>query len=484
MSGGIASSSGQGTASPGLTIALVGIAITASLGTVEASNADIVALTGEAITTSQGSLTAIRGKPLVTISQGTAVVSATVPLVGSAITSAQGTTTPNADDTVALTGQGIASGQGTVEAYKSEALAGIEIVSSALAGNIVPNIRPTDIEGQQINSASGSVSASSDDVTVNLSGHEATFELGSVVVGGQTLVGVVSTPAAGTATPSSDVALTGVGSTCVQGSVTAAQEAAEDTYISSSLGVITSTRSVALLGVESISAQGTIGITGDVSTALTGEEATTEQGSVLADFGPTLSGQVLTGTQYFVGAPGTAALTGAEVVAVTGTIHIDNDRTYPLVGTQIASAQGVASPRIAPVLVGIAQGTGIGSFAAQPDRKALVGQVITAGQGILRLPEVGGRRKGGVGWGNWHRRKTLQEKLEERLLDAIEEFAVDQPARAPTISVANEIREQVVQAVIRDQEQRSTDLPSDDEEEEIIEAAVHAMMMLIKRKRT
>ena len=389
MAGGIASSTGQGTASPALTIALVGIAITCGQGDLSTSEQNVRALTGQAIVASQGSVSTDRHGLAAEVLQGAFGKSFTVPLSGTAIAASAGTVTPNADDSVPLSGQVSAVGQGTLVAAKSEALTGSAITSAQQT--IAPTLRPTDIVGQAVVSGQGAVSASADDVNVHLSGHEASFEQGSVVVGGQQIAGLASTPAAGTATPDTTVALTGSASTCAQGSLTAAQEASEDTHIISAHGSVVSAREVALTGLEALCEQGVVGVTGDVSIPLTGEAFSALSGSLAADFGPALSGQAVSGAQYFVGAPGGAALTGAEAAVVAGTIHITNDREYAISGVEAVLAQGALVPEISFELVGQTQGTGIGDFLAQPDRKALTGQSMVSGQGFMHPPGGFGR---------------------------------------------------------------------------------------------
>ncbi|MCC7144246.1 MAG: hypothetical protein IT349_19295 [Candidatus Eisenbacteria bacterium] len=393
MPGGIASSVGQGTASPGLTIALVGIALTCSQGDLSTGEQNARALTGQAITVSQGSVSTDRHGLAAEVLQGAFGKSSTVPLTGTAITSGHGTVTPNKDGTVQLAGQAVAIGQGTIIAGKGEALTGSAITSAQQA--IAPTLRPTDIVGQAVVSASGTLSASSDDLTVHLSGHEAVFEQGSVLVGGQTIAGSASTSATGTATPDTTVALTGSASACAQGSLTAAQEASEDTFITSGHGSVTGALEIALVGLESVGEQGSVVITGDVSDSLIGEGSTSAVGTTAPDLMVALTGQQITGVQYNVGAPGFAALTGAEVAVIAGDLFTTNDRTFALSGVGMTAAHGSMVAGISPPLSGASLGSAPGDFFAQPDRKALVGAQISISQGILR-PPVPDRHRGGL----------------------------------------------------------------------------------------
>lgn len=316
-----------------------------------------------------------------TLAQGVALVAVTIALIGSAIAVSQGAVSANSNGSVALTGTEITSAQQTIAPSWSQALTGS--ASTPAAGTLTLIINPSTSAGQAITTGSGTVSASGNSVTVNITGSESTFAQGNVQGGFAFLSGAESTSAAGTAVPSLTVAITGSESACAQGSVGPAQDA-DDTLITGGIGNTAPAMSLALIGAEIATAQGALTVTGDITLALTGEESTSDTGTVSPDPFFDITGLQITSQQETLGAPGTAALTGSEITVTTGVVFTTEDRDVALTGAQMTAVDGItfASSLAFPT------GLGIESLAQSigPRGADLVGESISANQGFVEAP--------------------------------------------------------------------------------------------------
>lgn len=293
MANGQVSSLGQGSVVKGVSIALVGLALTAAAGVLVPTGTNAAALTGQASTSATGTLvpSAARtmtgteasfsqgfvygtGRSLLQSSQGAAVANLTVPLLGQSSVMGQGLITPNADGTVPLVGTAIASAQGSVAAPNSIPLTGS--ASTSAAGSLGVTLRPTDPVGQVTTSAAGFVSIAANNVTVNISGSE--IQSGQGVVDAMPILSTqVTTSASGTVVPVITIPLFGLVGALSQGALGIGQDP-DDTAILSASGTATVTQSIPLLGTAITGATGTLSITGDVFQPLTGSASTSAAG--------------------------------------------------------------------------------------------------------------------------------------------------------------------------------------------------------------
>jgi hypothetical protein len=323
---------------------------------------------------------------------GSAVVSLTLALSGAAITAGQGSISPNLDGAVPLVGESVAANIQTIAPNVSKALTGSAVTVSI--GDVTLTINPSTTAGQVITPATGTVVAEgAGGLTVHISGVEASFEQGSVVSSGTGLGGQAITPAAGTATPSTTLAITGEAITASQGTVFSGQDA-DDTYILSSLGTVVQSISVELEGDEITSAQGSVAVTGDDLQALTGEAATPAAGTVAPVVAVAISGVSASFAQENMGAPGGASLSGAEIVATAGNVFLDGDRSLALTGQSVSVLDGQAVTSYLAFATGqeltLTQQT-IGPYSA-----ALSGVSIESATGRLLPPDTArpGKSKG------------------------------------------------------------------------------------------
>jgi len=250
------------------------------------------------------------------------------------------------DIDVFLSGSESTTGQGSVTTTRSKVLTGSEAASGH--GTLAPGITPTTLVSQLIQPAAGTLVYTlpgSGDVTVNLNAGEET-EITSFIGTLRTaspLAGTAVTTAQGAFTLSNvpTASLTGLEATSALNSVTVQQDV-EDTYIASGIGSVVFTMVTALSGVEMATEQGTVGVTGDVTAALTGVEFTTEQEDVIDGFELPLVGNEMLGEQTDdnFGLPLNIELSGAESLVETGTVYLDNDRAYPLIGIASLVEQG------------------------------------------------------------------------------------------------------------------------------------------------
>src|SRR5215831_6425586 len=353
-----------------VTIALVGIAVTASAGTLVASGGTgVLSLSGSAMTASAGSLTrsttpdALAGQRItsgqgvllpsqqhgvaMTAFSGTATPNLTLPLTGQSITSAQyfliAAKTVAPDVTVGpLFGYAITSATGSMQVPRSLALTGTAITSGI--GTAIPGIIPFYV-GLQITSASGFVTVSGPGpVTVGLSGLMMTMSQGNVDIRNR-LTGIAITSAAGTATLTTSLPLTGLVITSTAGMLTANIQS-DDTVIQSAIGSVTIANTLPLTGTAMTASQGSVHVTADATFALTGQAVTVTAGSIASlTVAPKLVGQPMAGAQGMLGAPLIRALTGQAATFQTGNVALNTDKTLALVGQAMTLAVGTLTVR-------------------------------------------------------------------------------------------------------------------------------------------
>ena len=216
--------------------------------------------------------------------------------------------------------------------------------------------------------------------TVTLTGISATSAAGNTAADITTaLTGVPATAATGTvgATTGATAALTGVNATTATGTLTAATSAAL-TGISSTAaaGSTAASISTALTGVSSTAATGTLSAGGDVAVSITGQAASTAQGTV------------------GVTASGSAALTGASSTAATGTLTAGISKALTGASATVSAGSLVAGGDVSVTITGqavsTAQGT-IGVTATGAVTVALTGAaaVIAAGNIFVIAPVIG-----------------------------------------------------------------------------------------------
>jgi hypothetical protein len=218
------------------------------------------------------------------------------------------------------------------------------------------------LTGQAITVGHGTVTytpTSGGNVTVHISGVEATFLQGIVVIGPTLIAGSGATSAAGTVTPSGTVALTGSAITSSAGTVIP-DLGVEDTYISSAQGSPAAVVSLPLTGSEVTTAQGTVTASAQDQTAALNAvlvEVLVLHGTATPVLSLPLSGNSATFAQENMGAPGYAELTGSSITVEQGFLG----REMAITGQEITSAQG--------------------SIVGLPGIVALVGQSVTVEQG-------------------------------------------------------------------------------------------------------
>jgi hypothetical protein len=228
--------------------------------------------------------------------------------------------------------------QGTVVANRSRPLSGSEIASAQETR--APTISPTTLVSQLIQPAAGTVTyvvGIPGDVTVNIGAGEMEINsfIGSVLPK-TALTGTASAAEAGSvALGARTEALTGSGFTTGQGNV-AVQQDVEDTYIASSSGSVVFTMVTALTGTQVVMDHGTVTASADITIPLTGEASNTGIGDVVDSLDFALTGIEILGEQAIndFGLPLNIALSGAESLTEAGTVFLDNDRSYPLTGTE------------------------------------------------------------------------------------------------------------------------------------------------------
>jgi hypothetical protein len=357
-----------------------------------------VALVGSEIDSDAGTLSVPRGNgQSFSAEQGSvSAVGSVVPLTGAEVTTAQGTTSANADGNVALVGQSATASAGTASPGWGQALTGSAAPGSA--GSVLVIVNPSTSAGQVITPATGTlVAVGGGDVTVHISGVEFTAVNGSVEVGPSALTGQASTGSAGTAAPSAEVPLTGESMTIAQQSVEAGQEA-PDTLIEAESGTAVSNFAVALTGEEATGEQGEFTVTGDDSQALSGEEDTCAAGTATPAVAVPLTGESFTSAQQNMGAPGGASLTGASATVTAGDVFVTNDREFALTGVSMTAQDGLAFS--SPLAFALGQELTISQENLGPREVTLTGESSTVEQGTLgpedgRMADAGGHGKKG-----------------------------------------------------------------------------------------
>lgn len=191
---------------------------------------------------------------------GVSAAIGTVPLVGQALTSAQGGLSPAS--AIPLAGQSLTSARGVLGPSTSKALSGQSAATAR--GNLSP-ATSVSLSGQGVTSAQGSVSVSNG-VTVPLSGQPITSAQGTIA------------PLA-----VSNVALSGQGVTSSQGALgSSTDKALSGQYLTSNQGSVGISVTVPLTGQPSSLLTGLLGVAGDVSVSLTGVGITLSQGGLSA----------------------------------------------------------------------------------------------------------------------------------------------------------------------------------------------------------
>jgi hypothetical protein len=349
-----------------------------------------VALSGSAATPNAGAVTPSQSAPAsgsaATSAVGSVVFALTVALAGAAITASQGVASPNNDGVVPLTGSETTSAQQTISPSWGQALTGAE--STSAQETLTFTLRPTDITGQAITPGAGTVSASSNSVTVNISGSEVVFEAGTVTGGTQAVSGQAVTSAQGSSTQTLELPISGMEMTSQIGNVSTGQEA-DDTYIALSLGNAAPAMSLALTGAESTAGTGTLTVTGDAFVELTGEVSTSSTGTLEYNKQEPITGSEIVSAQSSMGAPGGANLSGQAVSVVAGDVFTTNDREFAITGIEITSASGAtfASP------LAFVDGLEIVSSAQEigPRGADLVGIEISTAAGDITVPRASHR---------------------------------------------------------------------------------------------
>jgi hypothetical protein len=401
MANGQVTTSGHGSVVKVLSVALAGLALSASLGTVTALGNQNAALTGSSSTTATGTLvqSADRaltgrtitatpgvlfgtGRSLLQSAQGTAAPVNTQTLTGQVVTGGTGLIFPNSAGTIPLVGSSIASASGTVLTPGTRALTGLE--STASAGTLTPTLRPTDPVGQAITSALGTVSIAANNVTVHITGEDIISAAG-VADAMPVLTGQVSTSAAGTLIATMQVPLVGSAGTLSQGTMTIEQAPSEDTYIQSAQGSASLSSTVPLSGSASTLATGTLSITGDISQALTGSASTPAAGLLVPTPLLALIGESIQSSQENMGAPGSAVLTGQVMTMDAGTVFVTGDRTQSLTGSSFSASAGTLLARPQVHLVGVVLNGSAGTLGRSGGNMqfALTGHSSTGHTGTL-----------------------------------------------------------------------------------------------------
>jgi len=297
-----------------------------------------------------------------------------------------------------LDGEEIAVESGTAVPDRSVALSGS--ASTSGIGTGIPGITPTTLITQLIQPAAGTLVYTlpgAADVTVNINAGEMEINsfIGSVqpttALTTQAITSALQSFAAVSNTPTDS--LLGQSVTTAMGSVTAQQDV-EDTYISSNIGSVVFTMVTALTGVAAATGQGSVATSGDVALALTGEDFDSAIGDLTDSYEFALTGLEMLGEQTDdnFGLPLIIELSGAQALVEAGTVYLDNDRAFPLIGSSTAAVQGTL-----PVFVNAFVN---GEFIATeqetigPKTVELTGESVSVLAGHVTAPhEHGGRSK-------------------------------------------------------------------------------------------
>lgn len=399
MAGGQLLTGSRGSVSYGLTVALVGLALTAGQGSIEATGDSSALLSGHAITSEQGTLSqsgsatligierdlfqgflGARGRSLVSTFTGTTVPDAQLPLTGQSVAGEQGTITAGADSAPTLSGQTISASIGTVTPTFPRDVTGEALTSAD--GTLALLNTPITHTGQLLTGDTGTIEPSGFTVTAHLSGQEFTVEQGSVDAT-PVLSGSEATLAVGTSAPTSEMALSGQVVTLAQGA-TVADQSADDTFITSRQGTASVAADVALSGSAITSAQGTV-TTQNIDEPISGSESASAIGTVTPNLDYALTGQEIASELQSMGAPGYGIITGQVITTQQGAVFTDTDRTIAITGSAMTLAIGSvgANPRQAITTQLINSGIGTLGRSGGTMAQALTGQRVTLTQGSV-----------------------------------------------------------------------------------------------------
>lgn len=303
---GQALTSGQGSVGRGVTLALVGIALTLTAGNLGGS---------------------VSGQQF-EVSQGTVVQSISVAVSGSEITSAAGTLTPQTGEQ-RLVGQGITSASGSVYPSGNDVTVNISGVEAAFVPGVV-DAGGQPLSGSAITSAAGTPVYS---LSLAITGIESVSAAGTISPGIDADDTYVQT-FIGSTVGSFDVALTGSGvavsaGTMItqdgeemltgQASTSGQGTAAVDVLMPITGQEITTAQSpfgapgmADLTGSAITVSAGDVFTTNDRTYALTGQSITVGQGNAVTSYLAFATGQVLTVSAQEIG-PRAVALTGEQV---------------------------------------------------------------------------------------------------------------------------------------------------------------------------
>jgi hypothetical protein len=341
----------------------------------------------------------------------------TVALAGAAITASAGLVSANNSGVVALIGESTTVAQETIAPSWGQALTGS--ASTSAAGTITLNLRPTDIVGQAITPSAGTVTASGNGVTVNITGEEITSAQGNVQGGYAFLSGGASTGEQGSYVLSLTLPITGIEATCSAGSIQSTGQDAVDTLLTASQGTPTLTLEVPISGSAITSAAGTVVVSADAFIALTGEASTSAAGTLEYNKQEPLTGSSITSQQNPVGAPGGASLTGSAVTVSAGDVFTTNDRSFALTGESITAQDGTTFASPVCFVDGQEVVSGLGIIGDQSASLTGVGSAVQAG--TVTAERGQSRAHGGHGH---HRGESQTDDLETEEMLAVVSIAI------------------------------------------------------------
>ena len=234
----------------------------------------------------------------------------------------------------------------------------------------------TNVTGVQASGEVGTVSVAQP-IDVNVTGVEATGAVGSVDVSIPTQVsitGVEATGAVGTVAVNSDanIAVTGVLGTTELGDVTVATGVPVNVNVtgvsaSGEVGTVVVTavqnQNVSVTGVSATNSVGTVQVSGKANTNVTGVQASGEVGtvSVAQPIDVNVTGVEATGAvgSAAVNTDANIAVTGVEATGAVGTVSVTAKANVSVIGVEATGAVGnVAVTGIANILVTGVQATG------------------------------------------------------------------------------------------------------------------------------
>jgi hypothetical protein len=336
---------------------------------------------GQSITSGQGFVTAARrnGQGAFVLAGSLAGLAVTVALAGAAVACAAGTITPNSDGVVPLLGSAVSVQQQALEGTATQAITG-SATTPGQGSLAAPRITPTGLSGQASPSAAGTVQPSGFNSSAHLSGEEAVFASGAVTSGEVLVSGLASGSAQGVPAVTQSLPLLGLQCASAQGAATPDQ-LADDTYVASQSGSAAAAFGVELAGSAASAELGSVGTSPDVDQAITGQASASAAGTVAFDRSFALAGEAIGTAQHPFGAPGYAALTGAQTDSIAGTIHLTNDRDYALTGAEASVLGGGTSASALAFPQGAELASGQGVLGDQT--VALSGQEIVSQIGDL-----------------------------------------------------------------------------------------------------